>query len=131
MTACVQDATILVDTFYVDAQLFFQYVNLLVECQLLPAEYPRTAKRGSANHDGIDAVCVECSVSIVQRLDVAIADDGDMDVGILLDFANQCPVSLTCLHVTTCAAMNGQGLYATLLQLFCQRGDDELLVVPT
>ena len=130
MTACMQNATILVDALYVDTQLFFKDVNLLVKGQFLPAENPGTAKGGTTNHHGIDAKSVKRSVRIIQRLDVAITNNGNMDVGILLHFANQSPVCLARVHLTTGAPMNGQGLDATLLQLFCQCGDNELLVVP-
>ena len=115
MTTRMQDATILVDALYIDAQLFFQDVNLLVECQLLSAENPRTAKCGATNHHGIDAIGIERLVGIVQRLDVAIANDRNMDVGILLDFANQRPIGFARVHLTTGTAMNGKGLYTTLL----------------
>jgi len=38
----------------VDAQLFLQDVNLLVQRQLLPTEYPGASEGGTANHDGIN-----------------------------------------------------------------------------
>ena len=52
--------------FNVDAKLFFQNVNLLVQRQLLPTEYPWASEGGTANHDGIDAVGIEGAVGIAK-----------------------------------------------------------------
>ena len=115
----------------VDAQLLFQYIDFLVECQRLLAEEPRLTEGGAAYHDGIYAILVEGTVGISQRLDVAIADDGDMDARILLYLANQRPVGLTGIHLAARATMDGQRLDATVLQLLGQRGDNQLLVIPS
>ena len=114
----------------VDAQLFFQDVNLFAEREFLTTEYPRTAEGRSANHHSVDAVCVEGPVSIVQRLDVAIANDRDMDARITLYLTDKRPVGIARVHLTAGATMNGQCLDAAVLQLFSQGGDDELFVVP-
>ena len=54
-----------------------------------------------------------------------------MDVGVALHLANERPVGIARIHLTTGTAVDGQRLNAALLQLFGQRGDDELFVVPT
>ena len=131
MAPCVQDATILVDAFDVDAQLFFQHVDFLVECQRLSAEEPRTAKCGAANHHGIDTVLRKGSVGLLQRVNVAVANDGDMDARIALHLADESPVGLSCVHLRACPSVYCQCLDAAVLQLFGQCGDDELLLVPS
>ena len=50
--------------FDVDAQLFLQDVDLLVERQTLATEEPRLAKGGTANHHGVDAIAVEGLVGL-------------------------------------------------------------------
>ena len=115
---------------HIDAQLLLQDVYLLVERQLPATENPRTAEGGTAYHDAIDAVLAEGTVGIVQRPDVAVADDGNVDAGIALHVTDECPVGLAGVHLATGAPVDGQCLDATVLQLFGQLGDDELLVVP-
>ncbi len=102
-------------TFDVDAQLFFQDVNLFAECEFLATEYPRTSEGGATNHDGIDAISVEGFVCLVQRLNVAIANDGDMDAGIALYFTDEGPIGIACVHLTAGATMNGQCLNTAVL----------------
>ena len=116
---------------YVDAQLFFQYVDFLVECQFFPAEYPGTAEGGAPYHHSIHPIGVEGSVGIRQRLDVAIADDGDVDARIPLHLTDECPVGVARVHLCSCASVDGQRLYAAVLQLFCQFGDNQLFGIPT
>ena len=141
MATSVQDATefgrffafayfLRIASLDVDAQLFLQDVNLLVQCQLLPTEYPGAAEGGTANHDSINAVGVKGTVGIAERLDVAIADDGYMDARIPFDFTYQRPVGLTRVHLASGSSVNGQCLDTAVLQLFGQRGDAELFVVP-
>ena len=99
MAPCVQDATILVDAFDVDAQLLFQHVDFLVECQRLSAEEPRTAKCGAADHHGVDTILRKGSVGLLQRVNVAVANDGNMDARIALHLAYESPVGLSCVHL--------------------------------
>ena len=101
--------------FDVDAQLFFQDVNLFAEREFLTTEYPRTSEGGATNHDGIDAIGVESLVGIVQRLDVAIANDGDMDARIALYFTDEGPIGIAGVHLTAGATMNGQCLNTAVL----------------
>ena len=114
----------------VDAQLLLQDVNLLVERQLTATEEPRTAKGGATHHNGIDTIVLKVAVGIVQRLDVTITDNGNVDARITLHLADESPVSLAGVHLAACATVDGQRLDATVLQLLGQRGDGELFVVP-
>ena len=117
MASSMQDATIFIDALDVDAQLFFKDINLLVQRQLTTTEKPRTAEGGTTNHDGIDTIRVESLVGIGQRLDVAIANNRNVNMGIALDLTDERPVSITCIHLATGTSMNRQSLNATLLQL--------------
>ena len=54
-----------------------------------------------------------------------------MNTGIALHLANKCPVGIARVHLTTGTTVDGQCLNATILQLFGQRGNDELFMVPT
>ena len=87
-------------------------------------KYPGAPEGGTTYHDSIHTVFVEGPFGFFRRGDVAIADDRDMDARIALHLANQRPVCLSCVHLTACAPVNGQGLDAAVLQLFGQRGDD-------
>ena len=114
----------------VDAQLLLEDVDFLVERQGLATENPGTAKSGATYHDGIDTIAVESLIGLVERGDIAVAYNGNMYARVALHFANERPVGLTGVHLRACAAMNGKCLYATVLQLLSQLGDDELLMVP-
>ena len=130
VTAGVQDATLLVDTLHVDAQQFLKDVEFLVEVEVLATEYPRTAEGGPAYHHCIDAVCIEGHISLVEGVNVTITYNRNMYARVTLHLADECPVSIACVHLRAGPSVNGQPLDATVLQLFGQGGDDELLVVP-
>ena len=138
----MQDAAHLVDTLHIDAQLLLQDFELLVETETLIhlspideiayfLEYPRSSERGTSHHDGIYAITLEGLLGTLGRRDVAIADDGYMYAWIALHLAYQCPVGLASVHLAAGASVDGQCLYAAVLQLLSQVGDDELFVVPS
>ena len=99
MTTSVQDATPLVDALYVDAQLLFQQVYLLVKGKRRSTEEPGTAEGSSSYHHCIDTIVVESRVSLLQRLDVSVTDDGDVDAWIAFHLTYQRPVRLTGIHL--------------------------------
>ena len=114
----------------VDAQLLLEDVDFLVERQGLATENPGAAEGGTTYHDGIDTIAVEGKVGLVERGDIAVAYNRNMYARVALHLANEGPVGLTGVHLRACAAMNGKCLYATVLQLLGQLGNDELLMVP-
>ena len=116
--------------FDIDAQLVLKDVDFLIERQRLATEDPGTAEGGATYHDGIDAIAVEGCIGFVERGDIAVAYYRNMYARIAFYFADERPVGLTGVHLRACAAMNGKCLYATVLQLLGQFGNDELLVVP-
>lgn len=141
MAACVQNAAVFVNAFYVDAQLFEQDVELAVEgerrvfgttveqvAHLL--EYPWAAEGGASYHDGIHSVTVESVAGLFGGADVAVADNRDVYAWVALHLAYQRPVGFARVHLGTCASVNGERLDAAVLQSFCQIGYDEIVGVP-
>ena len=49
---------------------------------------------------------------------------------VALDFSNQSPVGIACVHLTAGTPMNGQRLDAAILQLLSQLRDNQLFEVP-
>ena len=142
MTARVQYAAILVYALNVDAQLLFQQVNLSVygERRVLGQafkmvfhllKHPRPTECGTPNHHRINAVTVESLFGLLRRTNVAVADNGDMDTRVGLHFADITPVGLARVHLRARSAVYGKGCYATILQLFGQRGDDNFFAIPS
>ena len=93
-------------------------------------KHPRCSEGGTSNHHGIDSEAVEGVFDIIRRLDIAIPDNRDVDALIVFHLTDQRPVGLTRVHLTTGSSVNGQCLDTAVLQLFGQRGDAELFVVP-
>ena len=60
-----------------------------------------------------------------------LPDDGDMDARVTLHLADERPVRLARVHLRARPAVDGQRLYAAVLQLLCQFRDDQLLEVPS
>ena len=139
----MEDASLLVDTLHIEAEEFFEDVEFLVEGETgglgrirviqIVADFfedPGAPEGGTAYHDGIDTVVVESRLGLLCRSDVAIADNGDMDAGVALHLTDEGPISSAGVHLTAGSAVDCQGLDTTVLQLFGERGDDELFVVP-
>ncbi len=131
MTASMDDATLFIDTLHIDAQQFFKHIQLLVESQLFATEYPGTSEGGTSNHHRIDTILLEMGIGIDQRGDIAIANDRDVNPWVLFHLSYQGPVCLSRVHLCPSASVYGKCLYATVLQLFCQLGDDQLFAVPS
>ena len=95
----VEDASLLIDTFHIDTQEFFEDVEFLVECQLLTTEDPRAAEGGASDHHGIHAVCVESLIGLIERMDVTITYNRNMYARVALHLTNQGPVGIACVHL--------------------------------
>ena len=93
-------------------------------------EEPGVAEGGAAYHHRVHAVAVETFFGAFGRGDVAVADDGDMHAGVVLDLADECPVGFAGVHLAARAAVDSEGLDSAVLQLFGQRDDDLVVVVP-
>ena len=94
-------------------------------------EYPRTTERGSAYHHCVNAIAVESVLCLLRRADVTIADNGNVDTGIVLHLAYKSPVGIARIHLGTGATVYGKSLNATVLQRLSEVADDQLLRVPT
>ena len=115
MTAGVENAPRFINSLNIDAELLFEDVKFLVERKGLTTEQPRTTEGGAPNHDGIDAVAVESSIGLSNGMDIAIANNGNVDAGIALHLANERPVGLARIHLTAGATVDGQRLDAAIL----------------
>ena len=151
MTACVEDAAVLVNALYIDAQLFFQDVDLVVYGQdggcyrcaalfarllgvdILPhlLEYPGMTKGSPSHHHGVYTIVVKGLFRLLRRGDVAIANDWDMDTWVVFHCFYQCPVSIAGIHLAARASVDRQRLYAAVLQLLSQVLDDQVSFVPS
>ena len=107
MSSGMEDASLLVDTLYIDAKQLFEDVEFLIEVERLATENPRTSEGGATNHDGINAVGLESLVGFVEIMDVAITYNRNMYARIALYFAYQRPVGIACVHLTAGATVNG------------------------
>ena len=88
------------------------------------------AEARAAHHDPVHAVAVEHLLRALRGIDVAVADDGNVHPGIVLDFADEGPVGLALVHLAAGAAVDGEGLDAHVLQPFGEVHDDLGAVVP-
>src|SRR5574344_1455248 len=141
MPARMQDATVLVDACDAGSELLFEDVqfpgkralrvsgtSVQIVAHLL--EYPWPSEGGTPNHDGIHSVAFKALLGTLGGGDVAIADDGDMDAWIAFHLADERPVSIACVHLRTGTTVDGERLYAAVLQLLCQRGDNQFVTAP-
>ena len=150
MAAYVEDAPVFVDALYALPHLLLEHVEfpagrhgregtrhdavdivrVAVQLVVYFLENPGTAKGGAANHHGIHAISLKRLARPLGGGDVAVADDGDAHPGIAFHLADERPVGLTGVHLRPGPAMDGQGLYAAVLQLFGQWHDDAVFHVP-
>ena len=73
--------------------------------------------RVSYYHDRINVVSVECVLCFFSRINIAVTNDGNVNLWMGFDFSNDVPIGFICVHLRTSATMNGEGLDATVLQL--------------
>src|SRR3712207_215826 len=108
----VQYAAVLVYAGHIDAELLLQHVYLLIGCQRVGRrvghflEYPRATKRGPAHHHGVHTVALKGQPGFLARRDVAIADDGNMNAGVVLHLTDKAPIGLSRVHLAAGTAMN-------------------------
>ena len=93
-------------------------------------EYPGTAKAGTAYHNGIHSIAVKALFGSLGSGDIAVADDGNMHTGIVLDLTDQSPVRLARIHLGAGTAVNGKGGNTAVLQLLRQIYDNLVAGIP-
>ena len=93
-------------------------------------EDPGMAEGGAADHDPVHPVALESLAGPGGRVDVAVADDGDVHPGIGLDRPDEGPVRLALVHLAAGPAVDGEGGDAGVLQALGQLDDDLGTLVP-
>ena len=93
-------------------------------------EYPRAAIRRPADHHTVHAVSVEHLLGLGARIDVTVADDGNLHVGMVFHLAYKRPVGLAAIHLRTRAPMYGNGGDTHILQTEGYLDDILRILVP-
>ena len=78
-------------------------------------ENPRAAEGGSANHYRIYAVSFDGKLGFFWGRNVAVADDRNMDAGIVLHLSDEAPVGFSGVHLATGSAVDGERLDSAIL----------------
>ena len=78
-------------------------------------EDPGLTDGSTADHHPIDAVAIEGKSGLFARGDIPVADDGYVHTGIVLDGADERPVSLTGVHLSSGTSVDGEGLDTYIL----------------
>src|SRR5574344_1125523 len=89
-------------------------------------EEPRLTKGGTSNHYSVHSIVLKGICSLLCRTNISIAYHRYVHARICFDLTNECPVGVSLIHLTASATMNGQCLYATILQSFSQFEEERL-----
>ena len=79
------------------------------------AEYPRTAVGRAADHHAVHAVAVEHLPGFRTRINVAVADDRNAYLRVVLDPSDQRPVRFAAVHLGSCTAVDRERCDARVL----------------
>ncbi|CDA55788.1 unknown [Prevotella sp. CAG:604] len=141
MATGVENASVLVDALDIDAELLFQKVDFfihgqwgctgIVEIITDFLENPRSSEGGATYHYCIHAIAVEGKFGFFRGRNIAVADDWDMNAGIVLHLSDEAPVGFSRVHLATGSAVDGECLDSAVLQLLSQVGNDEVVIIPT
>ena len=102
----------------------------MIEVMLHILENPWAPEGGASDHDSIYSKFIEASLGLFGGGDIAITNDGDVYARVVFDFAYECPVGITTVHLTTCATMNSKFGNTTVLQWFCNLRNNTIVVIP-
>ena len=94
-------------------------------------EYPRMTICGPSYHNPVHAVALEGSLGLDGVGNIPITYYRYVHTGVLLDFAYEGPVCLSLVHLGTGAAVDGESLYAHILQPFGQLDNDFAVLIVT
>ena len=94
-------------------------------------ENPGTTDTAPANHYGIHTILLKTLFTDLGRSDIAISYNRNMHPGIVLDFADQCPIRLARVHLRPCTSVYGKGGNTAILQLFGQIDNDLVVGIPS
>ena len=125
MATGVENASILVDALDIDAELLFQKVDFLIHGQWGGTgiveiitdflENPWPSEGGAANHHRIYAVSLKSKLGFFRGRNIAVADDWDMNAGIVLHLSDEAPVSFSGVHLATGSSVDGERLDSAIL----------------
>src|ERR1700761_8494417 len=74
------------------------------------AKYPGITDRRTTDHDPVHTIPVPVFQRPFRTVDIAVAEDGDMNAGIVLHFCDQRPVRVALVHLIARTSVDGQGL---------------------
>ena len=94
------------------------------------AENPRVADGGPADHDSVHSVAFSVKDGFLGGVDVTVADNGDGHARVGLHGSDEAPVGLPAIHLGARAPVNGDGLYANVLQPLRHFHDGPARLVP-
>ena len=94
-------------------------------------EDPRTTVGRTTDHHRIDPIAIEHFGRLFAGIDVAVADNRDLDQRVVLHLADKRPVSLATIHLRTCATVDGECPNTHILQAEGDLLDVFRLFVPT
>ena len=94
------------------------------------AENPRATICRTTNHYRIHAIAVKHLLSLYSRVNISIADNGNMDSRVVLNLANKSPVRLARIHLAASTTMNCKSRNTNILQSVSNLLNILTLIVP-
>ena len=61
---------------------------------------------GTADHNSIHAIAIFIFQGFFGRINISVTKNWNFDAGIIFHFTDQCPVSFTFVHLSSCTTMN-------------------------
>ena len=93
-------------------------------------KYPWIPDGGASDHDGVHAKPFLIGNRFLRTVDVAVPDDRDGHARVVLHLADERPVGLAAVLLRTRASMDGDCLYADILQPFRHLHDGFVRTLP-
>jgi len=94
-------------------------------------KYPGVTNTGPANHDTINAISMPVFQCFFRRVDIAIAKYRNMHPGVFFNPGYPTPVCNAFVHLFSGPGMNGEGLYANILEPFGYFDNIDAVLIPT
>ena len=92
---------------------------------------PRPTNRPTPNHHSINTILIKTLSRPLWSCNITIPNNRNSHSRIILHLTNQCPISLTSIHLRSRTPMNRQRLSTTILYSLCQINNNFRLVIPT
>jgi len=94
-------------------------------------EYPWSSECSPSDHDSVNAVIVEHHLCPFRSVDITVANNGNLNPGVLLYLADEGPVGLATVKLCPCAAVNRQPGNACILKPFSHIHNYPAVVIPS